>query len=153
MSLAYRFFIMAVLFALTGMSLGTYMGMAQDFLYAPVHAHINLVGFVALFLFGLYYRAEPANADGTLPEVQFFCAVGGGILLPIGIYGAVTGNEAVDLAVIPGTLLTLLSMALFLGVVIRGWHRYRRATAAPTPIAQSFAPYAVGSSAGARRPG
>lgn len=137
MSLAYRFFIIAVLFALTGMGLGTYMGMAQDFLYASVHAHINLVGFVAFFLFGLYYRAEPTNAYGTLPEVQFFCAVTGGILLPIGIYGAVTGNEAIDLAVIPGTMLTLLSMVLFLGVVIRGW---RRSRVAPASAPASFAP-------------
>jgi hypothetical protein len=123
MSLAYRFFVAGVLFALTGMSLGTYMGMAHDFTYAPVHAHINLVGWVTHFLFGLYYRAEPANAEGWLPEAHFACAILGGILLPIGIVGAVTGNEAVDLAIIPGTFLTLGSMALFLAVVIRGWWR------------------------------
>ena len=64
MSLAYRFFVAGVLFALTGMSLGTFMGMTQDFTFAPVHAHINLVGWVTHFLFGLYYRAEPANALG-----------------------------------------------------------------------------------------
>jgi hypothetical protein len=91
MSLAYRFFVIGVLFALTGMSLGTYMGMAQDFLLAPVHAHINLVGWVTHFLFGLYYRAEPVNAKGILPEAQFACSV----LLPIGIVGAVTGNHLV----------------------------------------------------------
>lgn len=150
MSLAYRFFIVAVLFALTGMSLGTYMGMAQDFLYAPVHAHINLVGFVALFLFGLYYRAEPANAEGILPEVQFFCAAAGAILLPTGIYGAVTGNEAIDLAVIPGTVLTLLSMALFLGVVIRGWRLHRVASAS---AAEPYATFAGRSSASLRHSG
>ena len=127
MSLAYRFFIVGILYALVGMGLGTYMGMAQDFLFAPVHAHINLVGWATHFLFGLYYRAEPTNANGALPEVHFWCAVVGGILLPVGIIGAVTGNETVDLAVIPGTLLTLLSMVLFLFVVIRGW----RQSAAP----------------------
>jgi FtsH-binding integral membrane protein len=123
MSLAYRFFVVGILFALIGMGLGTYMGMSQDFLYAPVHAHINLVGWATHFLFGLYYRAEPTNAKGALPEVHFWCAVIGGILLPIGIIGAVTGNNTVDLAVIPGTLFTLLSMALFLLVVIRGWRQ------------------------------
>jgi FtsH-binding integral membrane protein len=123
MSLAYRFFVVGILYALVGMGLGTYMGMSQDFAFAPVHAHINLVGWATHFLFGLYYRAEPTNADGALPEVHFWCAVVGGILLPIGIIGAVTGNETVDLAVIPGTLFTLLSMVLFLVVVIRGWWR------------------------------
>ena len=121
MSLAYRFFIIGVLFALTGMGLGTFMGMSKDFTFAPVHAHINLVGFVCHFLFGLYYRGEPANAKGWLPETQFGCAALGAVLLPIGIIGAVTGNDTVDLFVIPGTLFTLASMLIFLAVVIRGW--------------------------------
>ena len=125
MSLAYRFFVAGILFALTGMSLGTYMGATQDFTFAPVHAHINLVGWATHFLFGLYYRAEPGNAKGIIPELHFGCAVLGGILLPIGIVGAVTGHHAIDLAVIPGTLLTVASMLLFLTVVLRGWARAR----------------------------
>jgi FtsH-binding integral membrane protein len=123
MSLAYRFFVAGILFALVGMGLGTYMGITQDFLYTPVHAHINLVGWATHFLFGLYYRAEPTNAKGALPEVHFWCAVIGGILLPIGIIGAVTNDATLDLVVIPGTIFTLLSMVLFLFVVIRGWRR------------------------------
>lgn len=123
MSLAYRFFVAGILFALVGMSLGTYMGMSQDFLFTPVHAHINLVGWATHFLFGLYYRVEPTNAKGALPEVHFWCAVIGGILLPIGIIGAVTNDATLDLVVIPGTIFTLLSMVLFLFVVIRGWRR------------------------------
>lgn len=123
MPLAYRFFVIGVLFALTGMSLGTYMGITQDFLLAPVHAHINLVGWATHFLFGLYYRAEPGNSTGALPQVHFLCAALGGILLPIGIVGAVTGDATLDLFVIPGTVLTLLSMLIFLAVVLRGWRR------------------------------
>jgi hypothetical protein len=133
MSLAYRFFVAGVLFALTGMSLGTYMGTTQDFTFTPVHAHINLVGFVTLFLFGLYYRAEPSNAVGVLPEAQFLCAIAGGVLLPIGIIGAVTGRETMDLFVIPGTLLTLTSMILFLAIVLRGWRRHSAAAPSSMP--------------------
>ena len=108
------------------------MGITQDFLFTPVHAHINLVGWATHFLFGLYYRGEPLNSKGVLPEAQFLCAVAGGILLPIGIVGAVTNDAAVDLAVIPGTLFTLISMVLFLVVVLRGW---RRETAPDQPVA------------------
>jgi hypothetical protein len=107
------------------------MGISQDFLLAPVHAHINLVGWATHFLFGLYYRVEPANAQGALPQTHFWCAVLGGILLPIGIVGAVTGNATLDLVVIPGTLLTLLSMLLFLAVVMRGWRRHASGRGAP----------------------
>jgi FtsH-binding integral membrane protein len=136
MSLAYRFFVLGILFALAGMGLGAVMGGTQDFTLAPVHAHINLVGWATHFLFGLYYRGEPENAKGWLPQLHFYCAVAGGILLPIGIIGAVTGNATLDLFVIPGTLLTLLSMLLFLAVVIRGWQRHRGAGAG-RPIASA----------------
>jgi hypothetical protein len=123
MSLAYRYFVLGALFALTGMGLGAYMGTLHDFSFAPVHAHINLVGWVTHFLFGLYYRGEPANAAGLLPEFQFICAASGGILLPVGIAGAVTSQEALKFAVLPGMILTLASMAMFLAVVVRGWRR------------------------------
>jgi hypothetical protein len=138
MSLAYRFFLAGILFALTGMGLGTYMGTAHDFAFAPVHAHINLVGYVTHFLFGLYYRAEPANAEGMLPETHFICAVLGGVLLPVGIVGAISADATLEIAILPGIVLTLASMVLFLAVVIRGWRRHRAGRiAAPAGVAQA----------------
>lgn len=131
MSLAYRFFVAGILFAILGMILGTYMGMNKDFTFGPVHAHINLVGWTTHFLFGLYYRAEPNNADGILPEAHFGCALLGGILLPLGITGAVTGSHGLESAILPGTLLTVVSMLLFLVVVLRGWMRVRSGARAP----------------------
>lgn len=140
MSLAYRFFIFGVLFALTGMGMGTYMGASHDFTLAPVHAHINLVGWATHFLFGLYYRGEPANARGLLPELQFLCAVGGGILLPLGVVGAVTGGGGLEIAILPGTALTLGSMMLFLAVVLRGRARLRSALPEAPLMAGAQAP-------------
>jgi hypothetical protein len=39
---------------MAGMLAGIAMGIKQDFVLAPAHAHLNLVGGVLLFLFGLY---------------------------------------------------------------------------------------------------
>jgi hypothetical protein len=120
-SLPSRFFVAAILFALTGMILGIWMGVTgpEVFNYAPVHAHINLVGWVTLFLIGLWYRGAPAVASTRLAEVHFWCAIIGAILLTIGIVGAVTPNESLELVIIPGSLLTLLAMILFLVIVLR----------------------------------
>lgn len=120
-ALASRFFIIGILFALTGMMLGIWMGITgpEVFNYAPVHAHINLVGWATLFLFGLWYRGEPAAAASGLARAHFWCALIGAILLVIGVVGAVMPNETLDLAVIPGSLLTLASMVLFLIIVAR----------------------------------
>ncbi len=70
-----RFMQLAVLFALCGMSLGIWMGMTQNFTLAAAHAHINLLGWVSMMLFGLFYRAVPRAATGLLPGLHFVVAV------------------------------------------------------------------------------
>ena len=51
---------------LCGMVFGITMGIRQDFTLAPAHAHLNLIGFVLMFLVGLYYRIVPAAGAGLL---------------------------------------------------------------------------------------
>ena len=54
-----------IVYLVAGMALGIVMGIRQDFQLAPVHAHINLVGFVSHCVFGLVHRAWPALRAGT----------------------------------------------------------------------------------------
>ncbi len=121
MGLADRFFVVAILFALTGMTVGIWMGIngPEFFNYAPVHAHINLVGWATLFLCGLWYRGAPAAAATGLAQIHFYAAVLGAILLVIGILGAVMPNATLDMVIIPGSLLTAAAMVLFLIIVAR----------------------------------
>ena len=58
----------SVVVLLIGMLAGIAMGVKQDFALAPAHAHLNLVGGVLLFLFGLYYRLVPAAAENRLAK-------------------------------------------------------------------------------------
>src|SRR6478735_11209231 len=53
------FLLLSSVFLILGVSLGIGMGIAHDFQYAPVHAHINLLGFVSLAVFGIVYRLYP----------------------------------------------------------------------------------------------
>lgn len=55
---------------LLGMLGGIAMGIQQNFTLAPAHAHLNLVGGVLLFLFGLYYHLIPAAGTTTLARIQ-----------------------------------------------------------------------------------
>jgi hypothetical protein len=61
-------FRLSVTIGLTGMALGIFMGIRQDFVLAPAHAHLNLVGFVTLFLSALYYRVFPQAATASSPS-------------------------------------------------------------------------------------
>ncbi|WP_342235468.1 hypothetical protein [Inquilinus sp. OTU3971] len=112
------FFTLAVLMGLAGMLLGIQMGMAHDFQLVPVHAHINLVGWVSLALFGIGYRVGLAKG-GALAVAHFWVAAAGAILLPLGIYLATTRQQ--EAVVIIGSLLTVASMLLFLVNVVRAW--------------------------------
>jgi hypothetical protein len=124
-SVPYRFMLTGVLFAIVGMGVGIWMGSTGPavFNFAPVHAHINLVGWATLMLFGLWYRGQAVAAGTTLAEVHYWVALVGAICLVIGIVGAVAPNPSLDLLVIPGSLLTLISMLIFLWTVWQGARR------------------------------
>jgi hypothetical protein len=52
----------SVVLDLIGLARRIAMGIKQDFTLAPAHAHLNLLGFVVLFMAGLYYHAFPQAA-------------------------------------------------------------------------------------------
>jgi phenylpyruvate tautomerase PptA (4-oxalocrotonate tautomerase family) len=64
---------------LVGMLGGIVMGIQQNFALGPAHAHLNLIGGVLLFLFGLYYRLVPNAGKGTLAKVQGWLHIIGAI--------------------------------------------------------------------------
>jgi cbb3-type cytochrome oxidase subunit 1 len=62
----------AVAFFVLGVSLGIYMGLNQDFRFTHVHAHLNLLGWVALALAGLLYAAYPELEHGWLAHAHYW---------------------------------------------------------------------------------
>ncbi|MGE5539760.1 MAG: hypothetical protein ACM30I_14170 [Gemmatimonas sp.] len=104
------FFGLAVLAAIVGMLVGIVMAARQDFGLAPMHAHINLVGWASLGLFGLGYRAGFAKNDGWA-TAHFWVALAGVIVFPVGIYFALT--QRIEAGAIVGALLVLASMVMF----------------------------------------
>jgi hypothetical protein len=59
----------SVCLGLSGMIVGIVMGIRQDFTLVPVHAHLNLLGFVTMFLSALYYRVVPEAAADPLAAI------------------------------------------------------------------------------------
>ena len=62
----------AVAWFVIGVALGTYMGAAGDFRLVHVHAHVNLLGWVALGLIGVLYAARPHLEHGWLPRAHYW---------------------------------------------------------------------------------
>ena len=110
----------SVLFGLAGMAMGIAMGIKQDFSLVPAHAHMNLLGFVTLFLSGLYYRSVPAAAASKLAKVQTVLAVSGAVIFPVGIASVLLGDHEKYLPIVVGGSLTVLAaMALLAFIIFR----------------------------------
>lgn len=118
MRLAYWFFIVAVVAAVVGMCLGIYMGIVHDHTLGPVHAHVNLIGWASMFLYGLYYRGEPA-AVTPLAGVHFALATAGLVLMNGALAPMLYGDERFLPVAVAGSLAVLAGMAVFLVVVVR----------------------------------
>ena len=65
------FVLTGVVFLLVGMALGLKMSMTQDFALHGLHAHLNLLGFVVMTLFGLCYHSWPRMQEGVLATVHY----------------------------------------------------------------------------------
>jgi len=109
----------SVVLLLVGLLWGIEMGIRQDFALAPAHAHLNLVGGVLLFLFGLYYRLVPAAGTSSLAKVQGWLHITGAIVFPIGIAIVTIYGDKTAIAPILGSLIVLAAVALFAVVVFR----------------------------------
>ena len=109
----------AALILLAGMAAGIAMGIKQDFSLAPAHAHLNLVGGVLLFVFGLYYRLVPAAGTSTLAKLQGWLHIVGSIVFPAGIALVLLKGDSWVLVPIIGSLIVLAATALFAVVVFR----------------------------------
>ena len=109
----------SVVILLLGMLAGIAMGIQQDFILAPAHAHFNLIGGVLLFVFGLYYRLVPAAGTTVLAKVQGWLHISGAILFPAGIAIVLVKGTSFIAAPIVGSLIVTAAMALFGLIVFR----------------------------------
>lgn len=116
-SIPTSFFLVAAVFALVGMVWGIQMSATHDHRLAPAHGHLNLLGFVAMAVFGAYYALSPDAARSRLALVHLGLAILSVVVLVPGIVLAITGqSEALAKA---GSILSVLSMALFMFMVFR----------------------------------
>jgi hypothetical protein len=102
-----------------GMLAGIDMGIREDFALAPAHAHLNLVGGVLLFLFGLFYRVVPAAGTTRLAKIQGGLHIVGAIVFPVGVALVILKGKNLIAAPIVGSLIVTAAMALFAVIVFR----------------------------------
>jgi hypothetical protein len=101
-----------IVLLLLGIVFGMHMGMTQNFTFAPVHAHLNLVGGVLMMVAGVFYNARP-DLSRRRVAAHYVSHLLGAVLLPVGIYGSIAGTAWAGPVVGSGSVLTLLALVLF----------------------------------------
>jgi hypothetical protein len=115
--IGFYFFIAGVLCITIGMFWGIEMSITEDHTMAGAHAHLNLVGWVTMGLFGLYYTLTPSAAAAGLAKIHLAIAVAGVVVMVPGIVIALKqGGHGMAAA---GSMLTAASMLVFLYTVFR----------------------------------
>lgn len=120
-------FVFAGLSALMGMVAGIVMGILQDFTIAPAHAHLNLLGWVTMAIYGLYHRSV-GRTTGWLGWTQVLTGAFGAALMGGGLALYLhSGDHGWFPLVIAGSALAFLGMALFVGIVLADLLGFSRA--------------------------
>ena len=114
---AFLFFATGAIAVTIGMGWGIMMSASTDHTLAPAHAHLNLIGWATMGLFGLYYHAVPQAAETALARIHYAVALLGLLIIVPGIVRAVqqTGETLAKI----GSALTMVSMLIFLWTVLR----------------------------------
>ena len=109
----------AMLILLVGMMWGLQMAISGDHSAFPAHAHLNLLGFVALFLFGIFYRLNPTIEASRLAIPQVWIWIAGTIVTAIGVGLVQTGHNMGDPIAAVGSLLVFADAILFTWLVFQ----------------------------------
>lgn len=106
-------FKLAVLYLVIGVALGLHMAKSGNHGMYPVHAHINLLGWVSMSLFGLIYRQFPALAGNKLAKVHFWLY---NLALPVNmatLYMYLGGNAGIEPVLGVASMVLGLAIAIF----------------------------------------
>jgi hypothetical protein len=121
------FFAVGVVYVLCGMMWGMHMGEANDFTMAPAHAHLNLLGWVTMGLYGTFYTLTRATMSTKLAWINFgLAALGVLALIPsLALYLAGGNDPRFIPGLLVGEVLTVLGMLVFGVSVAREFLRPR----------------------------
>jgi hypothetical protein len=113
------FFLFAAGFLCTGIGMGAYMALARDHALAPVHVHINLLGWVSAAIMGLFYAQVGDRLPRWLIWTQAAVYLTGVPVMMTGLTGLVLGFPALTPLAPIGMIATVAGVLLFAAAVIR----------------------------------
>ncbi|MCP8938033.1 hypothetical protein NK718_05850 [Alsobacter sp. SYSU M60028] len=109
----------AVLLVLVGMGWGLAMAISGDHVTHPGHAHLNLLGWVSLFLMGIFYHLHPALDRTRVAVAQVWVWIVATVIMALGVGLVHSGRDAAEPLAAIASLLIFADMILFAWIVFR----------------------------------
>ncbi len=108
----------AVIYFAAAVALGVFMGASGNHSLFPLHAHLNLLGWVSMALFGLLGKVFPGIADNLLAKLHFWIYNASLPILAFALFCVLKGNAAMEPLLGIMSAITALAIALFVGNVL-----------------------------------
>ena len=119
--LSLAFFSAAVIYGVIGMVWGGVMGAHNDFVTAPAHAHLNLLGWVGLALMGTFYALAGPRAPVRLGWINFVLS-NLGVIVGIPALAMMLGGDKAATPIMEASMgVVLLGMLTFAVAVFSLW--------------------------------
>ncbi|HKQ44103.1 MAG TPA: hypothetical protein VJS47_01805 [Rhizomicrobium sp.] len=117
---AAAFFALGVVHLFLGMAWGMQMGGSEDFTMMPAHAHLNLLGWVCMALYGTFYALTHASLKPKLAWINFWlAALGVALMIPSLALYLGSHNAKYIGGLIAGEIATVSSLLVFAVSVFR----------------------------------
>ncbi len=124
MNIARNFLVIGVHYLLVGILFGMYMGGSGDHTLAPVHAHINLLGFTLMVLFAVIYKVFPEMTKSGLARLHFWLFQIGALIMMVALF-LMTADIVPDETI--GPVMPVAELFVLIGILIFGWNAFRHA--------------------------
>ena len=135
---SFAFFATGALAVLVGMSLGMWMGANQQFTLAPVHAHINLVGWASMGLMGTFYALAGDRAPRRLAWANYGLITVGLIIMAPSLGKMLLGDPEFEKFVMISSMIVFAGALCFFAAVIMTWMRSNRAARPASGVAATM---------------
>ncbi|MCD6060378.1 MAG: conserved rane protein of unknown function [Moraxellaceae bacterium] len=115
---AQRWIYAALIYFCVAVTLGVVMGASGDHSLFPVHAHLNLLGWVSLTLIGVIYHFFPQAGASRIATVQFWVHNVALVVMMGALTASLKGNPSMGPVLGISSSLMLLTILAFTGNVM-----------------------------------
>jgi hypothetical protein len=110
---------MAAIYLVIGILLGIHMGKSHDHTLAPVHAHINLLGWASMAIIGVLHQLFAKQLVNKIAVAQFWLHQLAFPVMMVSLAFLLKGNAAMDPVTGIASLVVGVSVLLFAYNVLR----------------------------------